>query len=391
MLLEKFCHPHTILKHPYGKRLESSSSMVQDLCVRDIQKLVTLLTDSVVQVSVLTYHKPLIKTSNFLNCSFFVHCIAVRKRDDIMLFCGVFGLSRTSRPQERFLGISHHPAKYRVSVKDQVRASKTHNIIWRSLHFMGLLLGAGEYIIVGKNPLIPDLSILNLINLTIIMVFLVSPIEEMIFRSVLQTRLEIVLGSREALIVTSILFGLMHSGYGSIYEIFYITLVGAVIGYLFYGTRSLPLVALIHVLVEKPIADTTENADLMIAASQKAGKILMVGHIERFNPAVIKLKEIIDSGILGKIVSISTKRVGPYNPRIRDVGVILDIGVHELSLLAASCFPSFGFLHACSGRFLFSRLSPSAAADEFHWRFDFTGILPESLKSLHRGHSSVPC
>lgn len=112
--------------------------------------------------------------------------------------------------------------------------------------FMGLLLGAGEYIIVGKNPLIPDLSILNLINLTIIMVFLVSPIEEMIFRSVLQTRLEIVLGGREALIVTSILFGLMHSGYGSIYEIFYITLVGAVIGYLFYGTRSLPLVALIH-------------------------------------------------------------------------------------------------------------------------------------------------
>jgi membrane protease YdiL (CAAX protease family) len=111
---------------------------------------------------------------------------------------------------------------------------------------MGLLLGAGEYIIVGKNPLIQDLSILNIINLTIIMVFLVSPIEEMIFRSVLQTRLEIVLGGREALIVTSILFGLMHSGYGSIYEIFYITLVGAVIGYLYYGTRSLPLVALIH-------------------------------------------------------------------------------------------------------------------------------------------------
>lgn len=112
--------------------------------------------------------------------------------------------------------------------------------------FMGLLLGAGEYIIVGKNPLIQNLSILNLLNLTIIMVFLVSPIEEMIFRSILQNRLEIVLGSREALIVTSILFGLMHSGYGSIYEVLYITLVGAVIGYLFYGTRSLPLVALIH-------------------------------------------------------------------------------------------------------------------------------------------------
>lgn len=112
--------------------------------------------------------------------------------------------------------------------------------------FMGLLLGAGEYIIVGKNPLIQDLSILNLLSLTIIMVLLVSPIEEMIFRSILQNRLETVLGGRKALIVTSILFGLMHSGYGSVYEIFYITLVGAVIGYLFYGTRSLPLVALIH-------------------------------------------------------------------------------------------------------------------------------------------------
>ncbi|HII93393.1 MAG TPA: CPBP family intramembrane metalloprotease [Methanosarcina sp.] len=112
--------------------------------------------------------------------------------------------------------------------------------------FMGLLLGAGEYIIVGKNPLIQDLSILNLLSLTIIMVLLVSPIEEMIFRSVMQNRLETVLGGRKALIITSILFGLMHSGYGSVYEIFYITLVGAVIGYLFYGTRSLPLVALIH-------------------------------------------------------------------------------------------------------------------------------------------------
>jgi len=90
----------------------------------------------------------------------------------------------------------------------------------------------------------------------------------------------------------------------------------------------------LNVLVEKPIADTIENAELMIEASKKAGKILMVGHIERFNPAVIKLKEIIDSGILGKIVSISTRRVGPYNPRIRDVGVILDIGVHDIDIIS---------------------------------------------------------
>jgi UDP-N-acetylglucosamine 3-dehydrogenase len=61
---------------------------------------------------------------------------------------------------------------------------------------------------------------------------------------------------------------------------------------------------------------------------------LMVGHIERFNPAVIKMKSLIDSGELGKIVCINTRRVGPYNPRIRDVGVILDIGVHDIDIIS---------------------------------------------------------
>ena len=89
-----------------------------------------------------------------------------------------------------------------------------------------------------------------------------------------------------------------------------------------------------NVLVEKPIADTLENADKMIEAADKAGVILMVGQIERFNPATTKMKEIIDSGLLGKIVSISTKRVGPYNPRIRDVGIILDLGVHDIDAIA---------------------------------------------------------
>ena len=104
-----------------------------------------------------------------------------------------------------------------------------------------------------------------------------------------------------------------------------------------------------HILVEKPIADTAENAELMIGAAKKAGKILMVGHIERFNPAVIKLKEIIDSGTLGKIVSISTKRVGPYNPRIRDVGVILDIGVHDIDVISYLYGKKISSVYAIAG------------------------------------------
>ena len=65
--------------------------------------------------------------------------------------------------------------------------------------------------------------------------------------------------------------------------------------------------------MEKPIADTPENADIMIQAAKNAGKALMIGHIERFNPAVIKLKDIIDEGLLGKIGFIST-RTGKDDP-----------------------------------------------------------------------------
>ncbi|MCQ1535112.1 Gfo/Idh/MocA family oxidoreductase [Methanosarcina sp. KYL-1] len=90
----------------------------------------------------------------------------------------------------------------------------------------------------------------------------------------------------------------------------------------------------VDVLVEKPIADSIENAAAMIESAEETDRHLMVGHIERFNPAVLKLKEIIDSGALGKIVSISARRVGPYNPRIRDVGVILDIGVHDIDIIS---------------------------------------------------------
>jgi UDP-N-acetylglucosamine 3-dehydrogenase len=89
-----------------------------------------------------------------------------------------------------------------------------------------------------------------------------------------------------------------------------------------------------QLLVEKPIADTLENADKMINAAHDAKLKLMVGHIERFNPAVSKLKEIVDSNLLGKIVSISTRRVGPFNPRIRDVGIIMDLGVHDIDVIS---------------------------------------------------------
>jgi len=88
------------------------------------------------------------------------------------------------------------------------------------------------------------------------------------------------------------------------------------------------------VLVEKPIADTVENAKAIIDAAEREGVTLMVGHIERFNPAVLRLKELIEKGELGKVVTISAKRVGPMAARIRDVGIIIDLGVHDIDVIS---------------------------------------------------------
>jgi len=109
-----------------------------------------------------------------------------------------------------------------------------------------------------------------------------------------------------------------------------------------------------NLLVEKPIADTLENAISIVDAAHKEKLTLMVGHIERFNPAVVKMKEIIDRGDLGRIVSISSRRVGPYNPRIRDVGVILDIGVHDIDVITHFYNKPVSEVYAIAGRVMHS-------------------------------------
>ena len=88
-----------------------------------------------------------------------------------------------------------------------------------------------------------------------------------------------------------------------------------------------------HVLVEKPIAFTLNEAEEMIAAAKEAGVILSTGHVERFNPAVQKAKELIDDGVIGDIVSAFAKRVGPLPPRIKDVGVSIDLAIHDLDIM----------------------------------------------------------
>jgi UDP-N-acetylglucosamine 3-dehydrogenase len=89
----------------------------------------------------------------------------------------------------------------------------------------------------------------------------------------------------------------------------------------------------VHCLVEKPIALTLREAQEMILLADQNHAHLAVGHIECFNPAVVKLKEIIDNGVLGKILIISTRRVGPSAPRIKDVGIVVDSATHDIGVI----------------------------------------------------------
>ncbi len=86
----------------------------------------------------------------------------------------------------------------------------------------------------------------------------------------------------------------------------------------------------VHVLVEKPIAATVADAQRMIDAARANDRVLMVGQVERFNPAVDAVKRAIDGD---DIISIQITRVGPFPPRMGEVGVVIDLAVHDIDII----------------------------------------------------------
>ena len=86
----------------------------------------------------------------------------------------------------------------------------------------------------------------------------------------------------------------------------------------------------IHILVEKPVASTVEEGQDIVNAARSAGVTLMVGHVERFNPAVAAIKQAISGE---DILSIGITRVGPFPPRMSNVGVVIDLAVHDIDLI----------------------------------------------------------
>ena len=89
----------------------------------------------------------------------------------------------------------------------------------------------------------------------------------------------------------------------------------------------------VHTLVEKPIASSRSEAEELLAAAERGNVVLTVGHIERFNPAVIELRQRLAAGELGALFQIHSRRTSPLPAYVDDVGVVMDLATHEVDLL----------------------------------------------------------
>lgn len=99
------------------------------------------------------------------------------------------------------------------------------------------------------------------------------------------------------------------------------------------GVAALLIQHRVPVLVEKPLAATITEGERLRDMAAAAGVPLTVGHVERFNPAVVELKRRLQAGQLGRVFQVHARRVGPFPERVRDVGVVLDLAPHDIDVM----------------------------------------------------------
>lgn len=88
-----------------------------------------------------------------------------------------------------------------------------------------------------------------------------------------------------------------------------------------------------HVLVEKPLCSNIHDAQELVKKAETQHVVLAVGHIERHNPATKFAKEALDEKKFGELITLTSKRVSNYPHRIRDVGVTMDLGIHDIDIM----------------------------------------------------------
>jgi predicted dehydrogenase len=103
----------------------------------------------------------------------------------------------------------------------------------------------------------------------------------------------------------------------------------------------------VHVLIEKPIAASQDEATALIEAATKAGRLLQVGHIERFNPAFRELIKVVANE---EVVVLEGRRHSPHSDRANDVSVVLDLMIHDIDLVLELAKAPVVRLAAAGGR-----------------------------------------
>jgi hypothetical protein len=115
---------------------------------------------------------------------------------------------------------------------------------------LGVLIGADfgviEYALLANTPLIPNASLSELVQLSVVMIFFVAIVEVLLFFVLLQPQLIQRKGAIVGILITSVIFGAMHAGYANGYELVFATGAGIVLGLAFYETRNLAFVVAIH-------------------------------------------------------------------------------------------------------------------------------------------------
>jgi UDP-N-acetylglucosamine 3-dehydrogenase len=110
--------------------------------------------------------------------------------------------------------------------------------------------------------------------------------------------------------------------------------------------------AKVHMLIEKPVAHNVVSAKEIIKVCRDQHIKLMVGHIERFNPVLPVLKKAIEGS---QVSLIEITRIGPFPPRIQDVGVVKDLATHDIDLMryitGSECKRIYGLTSSCMARY----------------------------------------
>ena len=127
-----------------------------------------------------------------------------------------------------------------------------------------------------------------------------------------------------------------------------------------FEVTSACLEAGVHVLVEKPITRTLEDADALIALARRSGLVLAVGHLERFNPAFAELSDMLERPFF-----MEAERLGGFKGRGTDVDVVLDLMIHDLDLMLAIMPSKVVSVSACGFRVLTDLVDIANARFEF--------------------------